>query len=247
MINGDFFEVEPWSLTENELHQDHLSTTESLFALSNGHVGLRGNLDEGQPNGTPGTYLNGFFESRPLPYAEAGTAPGGGPDPHRRHQRQAHPVARRRRAARRPPRVVEHHCRSLDFRTGLLDRDLEWRSPAGKVVRVRSKRLVSFVHRAVAAVRYEVTAVDEPLRIVVQSTLVANESTDVENGDPRAAAALRAPLVGEFHTAQGLEAALGHHTCASGLGWQRASPTPSTGPRARSPTPRARPIWPVSR
>ena len=46
--------------------------SESVFALSNGHIGLRGNLDEGEPHGMPGTYLNGVYEIRPLPYAEAG-------------------------------------------------------------------------------------------------------------------------------------------------------------------------------
>src|SRR5205085_6827327 len=39
------------------------------------------------------------------------------------------------------------------------------------------------------------------------------EQTD----DPRAAAALRAPLIGEYHSHQDLEAALGHRTRASGL------------------------------
>src|SRR5262249_56123775 len=37
-----------------------------------GHVGLRGNLDEGEPFGLPGTYLAGYYETRPLPYAEPG-------------------------------------------------------------------------------------------------------------------------------------------------------------------------------
>ena len=49
-----------------------IAQSESLFALSNGHIGLRGNLDEGEPYGLPGTYLNSFYEIRPLPYAEAG-------------------------------------------------------------------------------------------------------------------------------------------------------------------------------
>ena len=49
-----------------------LAQTESVFALSNGHIGWRGNLDEGEPHGLPGTYLNGVYERRPLPYAEAG-------------------------------------------------------------------------------------------------------------------------------------------------------------------------------
>src|SRR5918997_6476264 len=66
------FAVEPWSIPERELNLDLLAQSESIFALSNGHIGLRGNLDEGEPAGLSGTYLNGFYETRPLPYAEAG-------------------------------------------------------------------------------------------------------------------------------------------------------------------------------
>src|SRR6202165_112178 len=66
------YTIEEWNVREKELHLDTLAQTESLFALSNGHIGLRGNLDEGEPHGLPGTYLNSFYEIRPLPYAEAG-------------------------------------------------------------------------------------------------------------------------------------------------------------------------------
>jgi alpha,alpha-trehalose phosphorylase len=69
VIGDDVFAVEPWSVPERELHLELLAQSESIFALSNGHIGLRGNLDEGEPNGLPGTYLNGFYETRPLPYA----------------------------------------------------------------------------------------------------------------------------------------------------------------------------------
>src|ERR1700761_6962722 len=72
MIQHSAFEVSPWSLRETELDLERLAQTESVFALSNGHLGLRGNLDEGEPYGLPGTYLGGFYEVRPLPYAEAG-------------------------------------------------------------------------------------------------------------------------------------------------------------------------------
>src|SRR5690348_17107504 len=68
------FAVEEWSVREEGLHLDTLAQTESIFALSNGHIGLRGNLDEGEPHGIPGTYLNSFYELRPLPYAEGGYA-----------------------------------------------------------------------------------------------------------------------------------------------------------------------------
>ena len=72
MIRHPAFVVEPWALHEMELHLDVLAQTESLFALSNGHIGMRGNLDEGEPHGLPGSYLNGFYEVYPQPYAEAG-------------------------------------------------------------------------------------------------------------------------------------------------------------------------------
>jgi alpha,alpha-trehalose phosphorylase len=37
----------PWSLRETHLDLDVLAQTESVFALANGHIGLRANLDEG--------------------------------------------------------------------------------------------------------------------------------------------------------------------------------------------------------
>ena len=66
------FPVEPWQVREAKLELDRLDRTESLFALSNGHIGVRGNLDEGEPAGTAGTYLNSFYESHQLAYAEKG-------------------------------------------------------------------------------------------------------------------------------------------------------------------------------
>ena len=202
MINGDFFEVEPWSLTEKELHQDHLSQTESLFALVNGHVGLRGNLDEGEPNGTPGTYLNGFFESRPLPYAEGGY---GYPEEGQTLINVTNGKLIRLLVDDEPFDVRyggSQARRSLDFRTGCsTGPPVALAGGQGGQGRLDAAGLVRPSCRGRGALRGD--AVDEPLRIVVQSTLVANESTDVENDDPRAAAALPPRWSGEFHTAHG--------------------------------------------
>ena len=68
------FLVEPWSVTAVGLDLASLGVNESVFSLANGHIGMRGTFEEGEPVVVPGTYLNGFFEERPLPYAEAGTA-----------------------------------------------------------------------------------------------------------------------------------------------------------------------------
>jgi alpha,alpha-trehalose phosphorylase len=218
MIPVDFFPIEPWTVTEPELRLDLLPQTESIFALSNGHLGLRGNLDEGEPHGVPGSYLNGFFESLPLPYAETAY---GYPEEGQSLIDVANGKLMRLlvddSALDVRYGILHRHQRILDLRAGLLRRELEWTTPARKSVAISSTRLVSFVHRSVAAVRYEVEALDEPARIVVQSSLVTNEPVPERRDDPRTAAALRAPLVNEYHTHAGVEVALGHRTRASGL------------------------------
>jgi alpha,alpha-trehalose phosphorylase len=54
--------VEPWWLPELELNLERMGKMESLFALSNGHVDVRENLDEGEPYDKSGTFLSGFYE-----------------------------------------------------------------------------------------------------------------------------------------------------------------------------------------
>jgi len=218
VIEPGALSIEPWAVAEPSLRLDLLAQTETIFALSNGHIGLRGNLDEGEPHVVPGTYLNGFFETLPLPYAERGY---GYPEEGQSLIDVTNGKLIRLLVDDEPFDVrygtLRRHERVLDLRDGVLRREVEWASPTGKVVRIRSTRLVSFVQRAVAAICYEVEVVDRPSRIVVQSTLVANEPVPEQTEDPRAAAALRAPLVGEFHAHHDVEAALGHRTRVSGL------------------------------
>ncbi|TDC25937.1 glycoside hydrolase family 65 protein [Kribbella albertanoniae] len=187
--------VEPWRLRETRLSLDDLAQSESLFALSNGHIGLRGNLDEGEPYAIPGTYLNSFYEQRPLPYAEAGY---GYPESGQTLVDVTNGKLIRLLVDDSPFDVrygyLSRHERSLDFRTGLLERDVDWTSPAGKRIRVRSRRLVSLTQRAVAAIEYTVEAVDQPTRFVIQSELVANEAQPTLSDDPRVAAVLDNPL-----------------------------------------------------
>ncbi len=176
MIEQHAFEVEPWALREATLDLNRLAQAESVFALSNGHIGLRGNLDEGEPNGLPGTYLNGFYETRPLPYAEAGY---GFPEDGQTVVNVTNGKIVRLLVDDEPFDVrygnLVSHERVLDLRAGVLRRTADWISPAGQRVRVSSTRLVSFVQRSVAAIMYEVEPVDAATRIVAQSELVANE------------------------------------------------------------------------
>ncbi|MFE9997073.1 glycoside hydrolase family 65 protein [Streptomyces avermitilis] len=231
MITHTSYGVEPWALRERGLHLDVLPQSESVFALSNGHVGWRGNLDEGEPHGLPGSYLNGVHETHPLPYAEAGY---GYPESGQTVINVTNGKVIRLLVDDEPFDLrygrLRSHERVLDLRTGLLTRTCEWTSPAGSTVRVRSTRLVSFTQRAIAAVAYEVEAVDSEVRIVVQSELVANEQLPGRDGDPRAAVALQSPLEEEEHFASGARLRLIHRTRRSGLRVGAAADHVVTGP-----------------
>ncbi|WFE63643.1 glycoside hydrolase family 65 protein [Micromonospora sp. WMMD714] len=218
MIRERAYPVEPWHVRETRLDMDVLAQSESVFALSNGHIGLRGNLDEGEPHGLPGTYLNSFYELRPLPYAEAGF---GFPESGQTIVNVTNGKLIRLLVDDEPLDLrygeLLSHERVLDLRAGTLHREMHWRSPAGREVKVRSTRLVSFTQRSVAAIDYEVEAVSGPLRLILQSELVANENLPAQSRDPRVAAVLESPLQAEEELTTGDGGLLIHRTKVSGL------------------------------
>lgn len=218
MINDEICPVEAWQVRETRFDTSLLAPTESVFALANGYLGLRGNLDEGEPHEISGTYLNSFYEQRPLPYPEGGY---GYPEQGQTvvnvtdgklirlmvDDEQFHVGSG----------VLHSHERVLDLRAGMLRREVDWESPAGRRVRIRSRRLVSFTQRAVAAICYEVEAVGDRMRITVQSGLAANEEQVKVADDPRVAAALKNPLVAVEQDREQHGAVLLHRTRTSGL------------------------------
>src|ERR1700737_28685 len=144
MIEYPAFTVEEWRIHETELNLAILAQTESIFALSNGHIGLRGNLDEGEPYGLPGTYLNSFYEIRPLPYAEAGY---GYPEAGQTIVDVTNGKIIRLWVEDEPFDVrygeLLSHERVLDLRAGTLTRSAHWQSPIGKEGKGPSPRRVS--------------------------------------------------------------------------------------------------------
>ncbi len=222
MIKQSAYGTEPWRLVENRLDLDLLAQSESIFALSNGHIGLRGNLDEGEPHGLPGSYLNSFFEVRPLPYAEAGY---GYPDSGQTAINVTNGKIIRLLVDDEPfdirYGILHSHERILDLRAGTLTRKVDWSSPAGARIRVTSVRMVSLTQRAIAAISYTVEPVDSRLRLVLQSEIVANEELPQAGNDPRLSAILQNALVSEEHQCSNSgappRAVLVHRTRLSGL------------------------------
>ena len=127
------FTVEPWIVREPVLDMESLGVTETVFALSNGHIGLRGNLDEGEPHATPGTYLNSFYERRPLPYAEGGY---GYPESGQTIINVTNGKIIRLLVDDEPFDLrygqLHRHQRVLDLQSGTLTREVEVEQPGGQ-------------------------------------------------------------------------------------------------------------------
>lgn len=218
------YPVDDWCLREVRVADDHLARAETLFALSNGYLGVRGSFEEGRPGRSPGTFINGFHETWPI-----------------RHAEEAYGLARTGQTMVSVPdatvlrlyvddeplflpvaRLGEYE-RRLDLRTGTLDRHLVWSTPSGRHVAVRSSRLVSFDSRHLLAMQYRVEVLDGAAPVVVSSHVVNRQDLTLADDpeairDPR-----RAPLfehrvllaeVGEHH-GQRLE--LGYRTANSAM------------------------------
>jgi alpha,alpha-trehalose phosphorylase len=207
-----------WRLVEKRLYPRLLPQTETFFSLSNGYFGMRGGFEEGHPFHEHGTFVNGFYESWPIVYGEQayGFATTGQtivnlPDPK---------IIRLYVDDERlflPRASLERFERVLDMRKGTLDRQVLWVTPAGKRVSIRSRRLVSFVHRYVAAIEYEVTVLDEGAPVVISSELVQHDHAEEKTDDPRRRGLGRRVLVPRAGEAEDLRVMLGFATRSSGM------------------------------
>jgi alpha,alpha-trehalose phosphorylase len=175
------YPVDPWRLVEREFDGSDLGLTETLFAVGNGYLGMRANPEEGREAHSHGTFLNGFHETWPIQHAE-----------------EAFGFAKTGQTIVNVPDAklmklfvddeplllntadLEHYERVLDFRSGMLVRELLWRTPAGKRVHVRSTRLVSLVHRHLAVMTFEVTLLDSAAPVVISSQLLNRQDGEDE-------------------------------------------------------------------
>jgi alpha,alpha-trehalose phosphorylase len=218
-LPDDQYPVDEWKLIEKRYNDRYLARVETLLSLSNGYLGLRGTHDEGRPVVERGTYINGFHEVWPIVHAEEafGFATTGQtilnvPDARTFHLYvDDEPLY----LATADLRSYE---RCLDMRRGTLTRSLEWLTPAGKRVRVRSERLVSFEHRHLMAVSYEVTVLDATAPVVISSHIRNQQDERDPGNDPRKARALHdRVLEPQGHWAADRRSVLSYRVADSGM------------------------------
>jgi len=192
---------DPWQLVEPEHDAAHAALHETLFALGNGRIGVRGAHEEGRA--WPGTeqdaiYINGLYDTEEIHHPENAfglarhnqfmvAVPNGKAVQWRIDDEAFDPATGR----------IESYRRCFDFKAGILVREFVWVSPRGRRVAVASRRVVCFARPQVYALEYGIRLLDDqPARIVIESSLDARGRETAASDDPRA---------GSAHAAQALE------------------------------------------
>lgn len=216
---GPPYPVEGWHIRETSFDPARVGATEAIFATANGYLGLRGNLEEAAPVVERGTYLNGFYESRPYVYPES--AYGLATDAQTMLNVTDGKVLRLTvdgEALDITTGTLIEHERVLDLRQGYAGRETVWESPGGRRVSVRTRRLVSLAHRHLAVIEYEVTALDRAVTLELTSELIANESDETRGDDPREVASYWGQVLQPvWERLDGTRIGLGHTVSRSGL------------------------------
>ncbi|MFP3914713.1 MAG: glycoside hydrolase family 65 protein [Actinomycetota bacterium] len=188
----DLYPIDRWAIVETAYTPELTYLLETVFALGNGRVGVRGSLHQAHPSHQPGVLINGFYESWPIVYPEPayGFATAGQtivyvPDPTPLR------VAVNGEVIDFDEVELSGWERRLDFRTGLLTHTYRCRTRGGVGLSVSSDRLVSLVQPGLLACRLRVN-VDSPANVVVMSELINRQDTDylepaVAQFDPRKA------------------------------------------------------------
>jgi alpha,alpha-trehalose phosphorylase len=229
------FPIDPWRLVETRPSTRDLGLTETLFAIGNGYIGMRANPPEGRDASAHGTYVNGLHETWPIEHAEdaygfakTGQTIVNAPDS------KLMKVYVDDEPLLLSTADLDEYERVLDFSTGRYHRDLLWRTPSGKRVRLRTERMVSLEHRHLVVLHMELTLLDASAPVVISSQLLNRQDGQDEyhvraaalgnEGDPRKARLFRRRvLIPQLHELSDQEypgggtATLGYRCDRSGM------------------------------
>ena len=214
----DAYPVSDWEICERRFVPERLATMESIFAVGNGYLGIRGAPDEGGPAYDPGVILNGFHETWPIAYPEDayGLARTGQTIVNATDSSIIRLFVDDEPFDLSSARIARFE-RVLDMRAGVLARTVEWETPRGARILMRSRRLASLERRHLAAIDYEVLALDRCARIAISSELQTLAPHDTVDDPRRGRGFAEKPLVPLAARADGQRAVLRLATRNSGL------------------------------
>ena len=175
----DKLPADPWNITQTWVDPALTRYWETLFAVTNGYMGLRGTYDISgdaiDQESYPGSFVNGVYAYRPVQHLlnEKGFA------------QKYHGIVKQADYARLEVLVAGERCRldagkvhqcvrNLALQEGLLTATLEWESPSGRRIRIESTRFASMTRVHNAALSYRITALNFSGPVTVESKIVGS-------------------------------------------------------------------------
>ncbi|PNU19572.1 family 65 glycosyl hydrolase [Geothermobacter hydrogeniphilus] len=213
------YPINEWKIIETAYYEPFLAQTETIFAIGNGYLGMRGNHVEGRPSFQNGTFINGFHETWPIVYGEKayGFAETGQTMLNVTDAKQIKLYVDDE-PFYLPTASLQLYERVLDMRAGTLDREVLWETASGKQVLIESRRLVSFEHRHVAAISYQVTVLNAEAPVVLSSKVLDGQANQAGADDPRQARGVGSQvLVPQERSCRDQRLMLAHRAANSGM------------------------------
>jgi alpha,alpha-trehalose phosphorylase len=191
------YPADEWNVIEKGFHPEFIAQLETMLALGNGYLGMRGCPEEGGPTAENVTLINGFYETRPIVYGEEAYGfPKTGQTICNVTDSKIIKLFVDDEPFWLPNANFLSYDRRLNMQSGTLDREILWEAPAGKQVSITSRRLVSFADRHVAAISYCVKLLNAEANVVISSEMATVASSDrADAEDPRLARAFSARVL----------------------------------------------------
>ncbi|MDP9750129.1 glycoside hydrolase family 65 protein [Thermoanaerobacter pentosaceus] len=194
------YPFEDWVIRETQFSIDTNYRNETIFALANGYIGMRGTFEEGYsgPKNTSfnGTYINGFYEIHDITYPEGGYgfAKIGQTMLNVADSKIIKLYVDGEEFDLLQGKILFYE-RVLDMKKGFVERKVKWESPTGKVLEVRIKRIVSLTRQHLAAISFTAEPVNFSGKIRFVSAIDGNISNISESEDIRVGSNLKGKVL----------------------------------------------------
>lgn len=177
--------LDRWRLIQSTWQPKHAARNETLFALANGALGVRGGFEE-SASPDQASFLAGVWERSPIHY-------------HERHFGFAQTTDTRVPVAEATiirirlgddlvdpvdGDIIEFR-RTLDLREGRLERHLRWRTAQGHTLELDVERILPIAQPGMMAIRMRLRSIDYRGPVSFESAIVGNQSAAAQGGDPR--------------------------------------------------------------
>lgn len=184
-----------WTLKEVGTDSEQIRQNETLFSLSNGHIGTRGSLEERHRtqaySHSGSTLMNGFYDTEPITYGEWAYG-------YATHHQTTIPVpdAKKMDLSLGDEQFdletgkVDHHSRTLDLKKGLLTRTFSWENSRQQSIDVTIERFVSYDFPELLAQRITIGSEADDLQVQLTFELdeledMGKEESAEDDPDPR--------------------------------------------------------------